>query len=179
MVVAFYWMARGRLVPLQTRGGMKDRRKVGDVVTLMCRTEHGMRQLARIVHDSRAERDPVRVDPKGQPILGAEGHQLLFTDDWMRDTWSTGQSKNTDVPLSAEKDLENREATLLQAIEKVIHELAGLSEPQAGDGTPLIDTSGMQVANADKALAQLGGISEAITEYRFIAKRANPAADSD
>ncbi|REK70174.1 hypothetical protein DX116_13495 [Aeromicrobium endophyticum] len=179
MVVAFYWMARARLVPLQTRGGMKDRRKVGDVVTLMCRTEHGMRQLARIVHDSRAERTPVRVNPKGQPILGPDGRELLFTDEWMRDTWSSGYSKSPVVPLSAEKDLENREAVLVGAIEKVVHELASLREPQAGDGTPLVDTSGIQVANADRALAQLKEIAETVTEYRFLARRANPAADAE
>jgi hypothetical protein len=169
MVVAFYWLARLRLVPLQTRGGMKDRRKVGDVVTLMSRTEHGIRQLARIVEDGRAGAPPRRVGPDGKVLLGAEGGELPFTDVWMRQTWNTG---NIDTqPLSPEKDLENREAELLEAIEQVTDALDSLRDPLAGDGTPLVETTGVQIAAADKALEKLGTISATITEYRFLAKR--------
>lgn len=179
MVIAFYWMARLRLVPLQTRGGMKDRRKVGDVVTLMCRSEHGMRQLARLVQDARAGRTPVRVDPSGRPIVGADGQELEFTDEWMRETWTPSKIKDTDEPLSAEKDLENREALLLQAVERVTHDLTSLREPEAGDGTALVDLTGMQIANADKALKELAAISETITEYRFLAKRAGRTTSTE
>ena len=174
MVVAFYWMARLRLVPLQTRGGQKDRRKVGEVVKLMCRSEHGMRQIARIIADARDGETPVRVDPDGDAIVGDDGDELPFTDTWMRETWTTKNLKPD--PLSPEKDLENRENLLLEAIDNVAHVLTGLRDPAAGDGSALVDAAGMQIANADLALKELAAISETITEYRFIAKRADAAA---
>lgn len=172
MAVAFYWMARLRLVPLQTRGGMKDRRKVRDVITLMCRTEHGIRQLGRIVQDGRTGVRPLRVGPDGKVLHGAEGGELPFTDEWMRETWTTGKVDDTQ-PLSAEKDLENRETRLLEAIDHVVDALGSLREPQAGDGTPLVDSAGLQIASADKALEELATISATITEYRFLARRAS------
>lgn len=177
MVVAFYWLARLRLVPLQTRGLQKDRRSIGSVITLMCRTEHGMRQLAQIVIDARAARTPRRVGPDGELLLSVKGKALPFTDEWVRETWTTTPLPNK--PISAEKDLENREAKLLENIEAVGNALVNLREPEAGDGTPLVDSAGIQIDSADRALAMLQAVTETITEYRFLARRFKRSGASD
>ena len=170
MVVAFYWMARLRLVPLQTRGGMGDRRKVTDVVTLMCRSEHGIRQLVQIVSDARRGRPPRRVDLHGDPIVGENGKDLPFTDEWMRLTWSVGGRPRP--VISPEADLANRQDELITAVGEVTSALESLREPQAGDGTPLVDSLGLEVAPATELLAALDRVAEQVLEYRFIAKRA-------
>lgn len=171
MVVAFYWVARHRLVAFQTRGGMTDRRKLTDVVTQMCRTEHGVRQLAQITTDGRRGRTPRRVDEHGDVIVGENGKDLPFNEEWMRSQWPK------DVPprpvTSPEADLANRQDQLVTAVDDVTTALLNLAEPMAGDNTPLVESVGMELDQANHILTALEAISQTVLEYRFIAKRAS------
>jgi hypothetical protein len=170
MLLAFYWIARYRIVPLQTRGGQADRRKIVDVLTMMCRTEHGMRALAQVVLDGRNGIHPRAVSANGI-VEQRNGEDVPLTDDWIRRTWSRGRA--LDLADSPQKDLENRSLRLAELVQDVKGALVGMREPSAGDGLPLIETIGLELTLAQALLDDLDEIRDGILEWRLISKRAN------
>lgn len=168
MIVSFYWLTRYRVVPLQTRGGQSDRRKMTDVLTTMCRTEHGIRVLSQVIKDGRAGRPPRAVDITGR-IEVKNGAEILLSDEWIRQTWSRGRKGSR--PASPREELRNRTEQLRELIREVMGALAGLREPLAGDGLPLVESTGLDISTATEMLEELDAIQEDITELRFVSKR--------
>lgn len=176
MLLAFYWLTRYRVVPLQTRGGQADRRKMVDVVTMMCRTEHGLRVLAQVVEDGRGARAPRAVGKDGK-IETKNGQDVLLSDDWIRRTWSKG--RRTAVADSPQADLINRSEELAELIKEVVGAMQSLRVPSAGDGLPLVDTVGLSAKIAAPMLRDLEEIRDDLIELRLISKRANPAGTEE
>jgi hypothetical protein len=176
MLLAFYWMARYRIVPLQTRGGQSDRRKITDVLTMMCRSEHGMRVLGQVIKDGRSGHEPRVVDIEGK-LETKNGKDVRLTDDWIRRTWSKGRK---DAPsASARQELDNRSERLIELVREVTGALTGLREPRAGDGLPLVDTVGLRQAVANQLLLELDAIRDDVLELRLINKRAQATDEVD
>jgi hypothetical protein len=169
MLLAFYWFARYKIVPLETRGGIKDRRKLAEVMKLMCRTEHGVRVLAQTIKDGRHGVHPRAVGADGKIEIDENGKSVPLSDQWIRRTWSTGRP--LDDVRSPHKDLENRSARVEQMLRDVSDAVASLSEPLAGDGLPLVESIGMETAQADRILSELDDIRDVIMELRIISKR--------
>lgn len=179
MVMAFYWLARYRILPLQTRGGMKDRRKMVDVVKLMCRSEHGMRLLGQAITDGRNGVHPRAISADGK-LETSHGKQINLTDGWIRETWAAGRT--TGPEASPERDLENRTANLADKVRELKNELSGLTEPKASNGRALVEINGLELAVADDVLAELSAIRDRIIELRIVSRQAiatEPASPDD
>lgn len=170
MQLAFYWMARYKIVPLQTRGGQTDRRKITEVITLMCRTEHGIRVLGQVIKDGRNGVEPRIIGVTGK-LETKNGKPVPLTDDWIRQTWSTGRPQPP--ARSPHQDLQNRSQRLAELVHEVSGALSSLREPLTGDGLPLVETVGLELSLANKILAKLDDVRDDILELRLISKRAN------
>lgn len=151
------WADRG------SRGSdQPDRRQPGEVIDLMRRSERGVRQLARALDDHSAGKAIRAVDDTGAVIRTADGAQdVQLTDRWVREAFPpAGKVKAPRAPDTAREHLQAKLADLSSAVFEVQSTMKAARVVTGADGTPLVESEGIDRRHADEWREILGKASD-------------------
>lgn len=144
-----------------------DRRAPGLVVDRMRASTRGVHQLAQAVVDV-AEGRPVRaVDDVGSVIETDEGQPTVVNDNRLRSTYH--QAGRIAAPPVEDTVHEQYQAALSRFGEAMVEVTASavrLTEIEGLDGRPIVDQEGVDPADADVWLEDLGKLLQAVSTWK-------------
>ncbi len=145
-----------------------DRRQPGRVIDRMRTNEWGIRQLGQAISDHAAGRRIRAVSPAGEPIPldNGDGEQIV-TDNWLRQTFPPpGRPVAPAAPDTAHERYLDAMAKLGEAMDAVDRAVRRLLAVEGIDGRPLIQTEGVDPADADAWLEDVMKLMQPIPVWR-------------
>ena len=145
-----------------------DRRQPGTVIDRMRTNEWGIRQLGKALTDHAAGRRIRAVSPAGEPIPldNGDGDQLV-TDNWLRQTFPPpGRPVAPSTPDTAHErylDALSKVGEAMDALDRAVRRLLGV---EGIDGRPLIQTEGVDPADADAWMEDVMKLMQLIPVWR-------------
>lgn len=145
-----------------------DRRQPGTVIDRMRTNEWGIRQLGQALTDHAAGQRIRAVTTSGAPIPldNGDGDQLV-TDNWLRQAFPPpGRPVAPAAPDTAHERYLDALAKLGEAMDTVDRAVRRLVSVEGVDGRPLIDTEGLDPADADAWTQDLMKLLQLIPVWR-------------
>lgn len=145
-----------------------DRRQPGTVIDRMRTNEWGIRQLSQALIDHAAGRRIRAVSPNGSPLRTDDGDSdQLVTDNWLRTTFPPpGRPVAPAAPDTAHEKYLDALAKLGDAMDAVDRSVRRLVSVEGVDGRPLIDTEGVEPADADAWIEDVMKLMQQIPVWR-------------
>ncbi len=145
-----------------------DRRKPGLVIDRMRTNPWGVRQLSQALADHAAGRKVRAVAHDGSPIPLAEGPgDQAVSDNWLRRTFPPpGTPVAPAAPETAHERLMEALSHFGQAMEALTKAARDLAGVEGLDGRHLIDTEGMDPADADAWWAELMRVAQQLPVWK-------------
>jgi hypothetical protein len=145
-----------------------DRRQPGRVIDRMRTNEWGIRQLGQAITDHAAGRRIRAVSPVGEPIPldNGDGEQIV-TDNWLRQTFPPpGRPVAPAAPDTAHERYLDAMAKLGEAMDAVDRAVRRLLAVEGVDGRPVIQTEGVDPADADAWLEDVMKLMQLLPVWR-------------
>lgn len=145
-----------------------DRRQPGTVIDRMRASERGIRQLGQAISDHAADRRIRAVSPNGELIQldNGDGEQIV-TDNWLRQTFPPpGRPAAPAAADTAHERYLHALAKFGEAMDSVDHAVRRLLAVEGIDGRPLIQTEGIDPADADAWMDDVMGLMQRIPVWR-------------
>ena len=145
-----------------------DRRQPGTVIDRMRANDRGIRQLGQALTDHAAGRKIRAVSAAGEPIPldDIDGEQVV-TDNWLRQTFPPpGRPVAPAVPETAHERYLDAMAKVGKVMDAVDHAVRRLLAVEGVDGRPLIQTEGVDPADADAWLEDVMQLMQLIPVWR-------------
>lgn len=145
-----------------------DRRQPGTVIDRMRASERGIRQLAQAISDHAAGRQIRAISPSGELIQLDDGDdEQIATDNWLRQTFPPpGRPAAPAAADTAHERYLQALAKLGNAMDSVDHAVRRLLAVEGVDGRPLIETEGIDPADADAWLGDIMQLMQRIPVWR-------------
>lgn len=145
-----------------------DRRQPGKVIERMRTSSWGVHQLGQALKDHGSGQRIRAVSPTGEPVAleGGNGDQVV-TDNWLRQTFPP--PGRPVAPAAPDTALERYMAALakvgdaMDTVDKAVRRLVAV---EGVDGRPLIDTEGVDPADADAWMEDLVKLIQKIPVWR-------------
>jgi hypothetical protein len=147
-----------------------DRRQPGTVIDRMRTNEWGIRQLGQALTDHAAGRKIRAVSPAGDPIPVDDGDgEQIVTDNWLRQTFPPpGRPIAPAAPDTAHERYLEAMAKLGDAMDSVDRAVRRLLAVEGIDGRPLIQSEGIDPADADAWMDDVMKLMQLIPVWRNI-----------
>ena len=145
-----------------------DRRQPGTVIDRMRASEWGIHQLGQAISDHAVGRRIRAVTPSGELIQldNGDGEQIV-TDNWLRQTFPPpGRPAAPAAADTAHERYLHALAKLGEAMDSVDHAVRRLLAVEGIDGRPLIQTEGIDPADADAWMDDVMGLMQRIPVWR-------------
>jgi hypothetical protein len=145
-----------------------DRRQPGTVIDRMRNNEWGIRQLGQAITDHAVGRRIRAVSPAGEliPLDNGDGEQIV-TDNWLRQTFPPpGRPVAPAAPDTAHERYLDAMARLGEAMDAVDRAVRRLVAVEGVDGRPLIQTEGVDPADAGAWLEDVMKLMQLIPVWR-------------
>lgn len=158
-----------------------DRRQPGTVIDRMRTNEWGIRQLGRALLDHEAGHRISAVSLDGSPLRADDGESAqVVTDNWLRTTFPpAGRPVAPAAPDTAHEKYLEALAKLGEAMDDVDRAVRKLVAVEGVDGRPLIDTEGVDPADADAWMADVMKLMQHIPVWRNTHVSRHGAASSN
>ncbi|OBH54323.1 hypothetical protein [Mycobacterium sp. E2479] len=144
-----------------------DRRHPGTVIDRMRTNEWGMRQLGQALIDYAHDRRIRAVSPTGKPISLDNGDDQLVTDNWLRQTFPPpGRPVAPAAPETAHERYLDALSKFGEAMDGVDRAVRRLLAVEGIDGRALIETEGVDPANADAWMEDVMKLVQLIPVWR-------------
>jgi hypothetical protein len=145
-----------------------DRRQPGTVIDRMRSSEQGIRQLGQAISDRAAGLRIRAVSPEGKPIpLDSGDGEQIVTDNWLRQTFPPpGRPVAPAAADTAHERYLSAMAKLGEAMDSVDRAARRLAAVEGIDGRPLIQTEGIDPADADAWLEDVMKLMQSIPVWR-------------
>jgi hypothetical protein len=157
-----------QLLPDQgTRNDQVDRRHPGTVIDRMRTNAWGTRQLAQALIDHAHDRRIRAVSQTGKPISLDDGDDQLVTNSWLRQTFPPpGRPVAPTAPETAHERYLDALAKFGEAMDGVDRVVRRLLAVEGIDGRALIETEGVDPANADAWMEDVMKLMQLIPVWR-------------
>jgi hypothetical protein len=148
--------------------GQPDRRSPGMVIERMRTNSRGVHQLGQALDDYRAGQRIRAVADDGSAIARVDGTgDQEVTDDWLRRTFPPpGKPVAPAAPETAHERFLQALSHFGQAMEMLVSAAQRLNTVQGVDGRPLIDSEGVDPADADAWLAELMRVLQLVPVWK-------------
>ncbi|MDO8213898.1 hypothetical protein [Conexibacter sp. CPCC 206217] len=180
-----YWLIGYGVLGRDDRGsqrGVRDTRRPSTILSVLMRSEHGLRILHRAAVDGRASEIPRMVDDTGTILRDASGGQhARMSTDWLRRVFPPETEDASPEPVTEDETptaaLERARRTFVKAVDACSVAMKQLAGVESTNSRPLIEEEGIAPAEVEALRMKLRHIEDQLIVYRSIHQQTYPPVE--